>query len=71
MNLDSLEGRNLVVLILFAGCLVALLAIHVQVELISIRRELRRLRRHVRSQPTNPATSAAIQTGRENPPTDL
>lgn len=60
MNIETLHGRELVALILFGGCLVALLAIHVQVELTAIRREIRRLRRQVRRGPTNPAKSAAI-----------
>ena len=61
MNLETLDGRELVALILFAGCLMALLAIHVQVELTAIRREIRRLRRQVRRGPTNPAKSAAMR----------
>ena len=60
MNLETPAGRELVALILFAGCLAVLLAIHVQVELTAIRREIRRLRRQVRRASTNPAASAAI-----------
>ena len=70
MNLETLDGRELVALILFAGCLMALLAIHVQVELTAIRRDIRRLRRQVRRGPTNPAKSAAIpdRAGEYRPP---
>ena len=69
MSLDALEGRQLVAFIVIAGCFGALLAIHFQVELSAIRREIRLLRRQVRRGPMNPATRAAIP-GRAGPPPD-
>lgn len=71
MNLETQEARQLVAFILIAGCFGALLAIHVQVELTAIRREIRLLRRQVRRGPPNPATSAVIPDRAGPPPDDL
>lgn len=70
MNLDALEARQLVAFIVIAGCFGALLAIHFQVELSAIRREIRLLRRQVRRGPMNPAP-AAIPDRAGPPPDDL
>ena len=69
--METLEGRRMVALILFAGSLVAVLGIHVLVELTSIRGEIRRLRQQVRRL-TNPGDERRdSQTGRRDRPTDL
>ena len=61
--MDALEVRQVVAFIVIAGCFGALLAIHFQVELTAMRREIRLLRRRVRRRPMNPATRAAIRPG--------
>jgi len=71
VNLDALEERQLVAFIVIAGCFGALLAIHFQVELSAIRREIRLLRRQVRRGPMSPATRAGIPDRAGPPPADL
>lgn len=72
MTPDSLLA-DLAVAALFGACLLALIAIHFQVELTTIRRELRNLRRELRNlrrEPSNPATSAGLRhRASERPPT--
>lgn len=67
----NLEEGQLVAVILIAGCFGALLAIHVQVELSAMRREIRLLRRRVHRAPMNPATLAVIPDRAGPPPDDL
>jgi len=71
VSLAALEERQLVAFLVIAGCFGALLAIHFQVELSAIRREIRLLRRQVRRGPMNPAARAAIPDRAGPPPDDL
>ena len=60
MKPETLNTGDLLAVLLFVGGLLGIMTIHFQVELIAIRRELRRLRRQVRRAPPNSATSAEI-----------